>query len=210
MLHHPNSNIEQPEHQQTGGTYSLIARSSLFREMLTSTFGKGNCEMIRGNIKTIMRGDIDDNSSFGFVIEQNKDLILILVEDDFWINGYQILRFSDIDSIKSTATNRHCTKILKREGLLEGSVRPEIDLSSWRSIFRDLKKRDKYVIVEDEIEEQFLIGPIARVNKQSVSIKYFDGTGHWGDVLNIKYTDITSVCFDSRYIQYHRKYVDKV
>lgn len=165
--------------------------------------------MMRNNIKTIARSEIDENNLYGFVIDKNDHLTLVMVEDDFWLDGYQILRNSDITSLKLTDTNRHCMNILRKEGLLRNISNPAIDIDAWPSVFRSLKKHDKFVIVEDEIEEDFLIGPIARVNKNTVSIKCFDGTGRWEGVQNIRYEDITTVRFDCRYILYHQKYTEE-
>lgn len=165
--------------------------------------------MIRSTIKTIMRREIEPSNLYGFVLNKNKERVIVLVEDDFWLDGYQILRTSDINSMKSTETNRHCTQIIKKEGLLKNVVIPPMKLDTWQDVFQYLKRIDEFVIVEDETEDSFLIGPIVRANKQSVSIRHFDGTGRWEKVYNMKYSDISSVRFDCRYIRYHRKYVEK-
>ena len=82
-----------------------------------------------------------------------------------------------------------------------------IDISSWHSLLTNLKKMGEFVTIENEETEDFLIGSIRRVNKKSVTINYFDGTGKWLELENIAFDDITCVGFRSRYISIHRKYV---
>lgn len=156
----------------------------------------------------ITRPDIDDHSLFGFVLESSDTLTLIAEEDDFCLDGYKVLRNCDIDIRKPTASTRYCTRIMKKEGLLDNiDDPPQVDLSSWAALFSSLRRQDRFVIVEDEVRGQFLIGPIRRVNKKSVTINYFDGTGNWLGPENITYDEITCVSFGSRYIRMHRKYI---
>ena len=74
---------------------------------------------------------------------------------------------------------------------------------------KSLKSLKNFVITEDEINDEFLIGPVLRVNQKSVKIHYFDGTGKWEKPQNLRYEDITSVTFNSNYIRMHQKYIKK-
>ncbi|MCP5064256.1 MAG: hypothetical protein GY936_17590 [Ignavibacteriae bacterium] len=163
---------------------------------------------IRSHINTFERERIDPNNLHGFIIEQSKKYTLLLNEYDFITDGFQIIRNIDITKKKISDSNKYCTKIMRKEGLISCISKPHINMESWNTIFRSLKNINKFVIVEDESEDIFLIGSISRVNQKSVSIRNFDGVGDWTGVENISYDDITSVSFDSRYILYHQKYID--
>ncbi len=54
----------------------------------------------------------------------------------------------------------------------------------------------------------FLIGPIKKINKDSVQIQYYSPTGLLDkNPTTVKYTDITLVKFDNRYINVFKKYL---
>ncbi len=161
-------------------------------------------------IHKILRPGVDDNSLYGYVLKVSDQLTLIAEEDDFILDGYKAIRNSDIDFCKPTSSTRYCTQIMKKEGIIiNPNVALQIDLTNWATLLAGLKGQDEFVIVEDEIQENFLIGPIRRVNKKSITIDYFDGTGKWCEPRSIAYSDITSVSFASRYIKMHRKYIKR-
>ncbi len=158
----------------------------------------------------ITRPNIDPNNLYGFVLQRSELLTLIAEEDDFFLDGYKIIRNSDIEICKATPSTRYCTKLMRKEGLLkEIDSFPDLDLTNWATVLSSLKRLKKFVTVEDEREEVFLIGPIRRINKLSVTVDYFDGAGKWLTQERIDYVDITSVSFDTRYISMHQKYIKK-
>jgi hypothetical protein len=161
-------------------------------------------------IHKITRPDVEDNALYGFIVNSSEALTLIAKEYDFYLDGYMVLRNSDIEICKPTPTTRYCTRILKKEGLIPDTSDAEhIDLSSWAALLRDLKKQRDFVIVEDETSDEFLIGPIERVNKKSVTIHYFDGAGKWKEPRNILYDEVSSVSFASNYIRMYQKHIKK-
>ncbi len=166
--------------------------------------------MKRKLIRKIERAEIEPNPLYGFVVDKSASLLMLAVEDDFILDGYQVVRKEDITSNKVAASSRHHTSIMKKEGILDGVTPPNVILESWRDVFRSLKQLDQYVIVEDEINEEFLIGPIVRVSAKSVSIRHFDSTGEWVDMFRIVYDDITTVRWGCRYVSYHQKYVKNI
>ena len=160
-------------------------------------------------IRTIARKELDPNNLYGFVLGKNSELTYLILEYDFKLDGYQIIRTDDLTTFSTSDTNKYCAAIMKREGLLKDYPQPAIQLDSWHTVFQSLKKMDFFIIVEDENEDDFMIGPIVRVNKQSVTIRYFDSVGEWKDAENIRYEDITSVKFGDNYSRMHQKYIDE-
>jgi hypothetical protein len=100
---------------------------------------------------------------------------------------------------------------LKKEGLLSKvKNKHKIDLKSWKTICKSIKYTKLTVISECEHPkmEYFCIGELKKVNKKSISIKYFNAKGtldktltkHW-------FKDITKLSFDDRYANVFSKYV---
>lgn len=71
-------------------------------------------------------------------------------------------------------------RILKEEGLLSDvKAKYEIDLTDWITIATDMKKTELIVISECEYPKlnYFCIGQLKRINKKSISIRYFNAQG---------------------------------
>jgi len=158
------------------------------------------------SLKKILRPNIDPDDLYGIILDESDLFVLFAKEYDFFIDGYQVIRKEDITKFTSTKSCKYVYKILKTEGLLQNIEPPKIELSSWYSIFSSLGKNE-FVIVENEEAGVFNIGPVTKINKKSMSLRYFDGTGVWEGEIKIKYTDITSVQFKNNYIKYHEKYI---
>lgn len=159
--------------------------------------------------RTVTEGEADIS---GFILQLTKDFLLIQKEEEFYLNGYGIIKKDHFDSIRSNKNDKALKRILKAEGILDTDygIDKSINLKSWETIFHDLKKFDFHVIVEceDLKESLFIIGPIKKVNKSSVSIQYYDATGLLEKrATTVKYKDVTLVKFDDRYINVFRKYL---
>ena len=152
----------------------------------------------------IERSNIETYKIYGFVLACSSELVLIHYFYDFHPDGYQILRISDISGIRHSASDRTMQKILRAEGILEQvGLKHPIDLRSWQSALRNLKALGESVIVEGEEPEvdKFFIGKIIRINKKTLSMRHFDGTGKWDEELSYcPYEHISSVKFDCEYV----------
>ena len=148
----------------------------------------------------------------GFILKMTKDFLLVQLDNDFFLDGYAIIRKDQFDSIRCSKYEKACKKILKGEGIFENNygIDKDIDLTSWQSIFKDIKKLDFHVIIECESldEPDFIIGPIKRVTQNRTSIQFYDSTGLLENKLSVvKYLDITIVKFDDRYTKTYKKYL---
>lgn len=159
-------------------------------------------------IHKITRPQLESYALYGFVLGRSEQLTLLAEEDDFLLDGFKVIRNLDIAENKETPSTRHCSRIMRKEALLDGlEPVPDVDLAAWKTVLRCLKRQKKFVIVEDESRDIFLIGQIRRVNERSVTIKCFDGVGKWQDEVRIVYDDITCVSFGKRYIETHRRHL---
>jgi len=159
--------------------------------------------------RTVTEGEADIS---GFILQMSKDFLLIQKEEEFFLNGYGIIRKDHFDAIRCNKFDKARKRILKAEGIFDTDygIKNRITLKDWKTIFIDLLKYDCHVIVEcEDLEEPlFVIGPIKKVNSDSVSIRYYDPTGLLDKKpTKVKYKDITLVKFDDRYINVFKKYL---
>ncbi len=137
-------------------------------------------------------------------------LFLSAEEDDFILNGYHIRRFKDVT--KAKIKKDMCVEILKKEGVINSLTAPDIDISNWETVFSSLQKRMKNIIVEKEDRDddkcEFVIGRIEKIYRNFVYVLHFDADGIWQtEPYRIPYKEITSVTFDSRYVNIFSKYL---
>ena len=148
--------------------------------------------------------------SYWFPFGASQKLLLAAKEDDFIIDGFSIRRISDIKKV--AFKDDKCNEILKAEKVLDSLSAPEIDLSDWHSAFLSLQKLNKNIIIQheslEETEWDFWIGRIEKVLKTKVVFRHFDADGIWQEEpYEIPFSRITSVTFDSRYVNVFSKYV---
>ncbi len=149
--------------------------------------------------------------TYGFPFGASEKLFYILREDDFITNGYTIRRFCDVKKLEIKDDEKY-VDILKAEKVLDGISAPYIDLANWNSVFLSLSRLGKNIIIEheslDEDNWEYYIGKIEKVLKTKVLFWHFDADGIWQDELyEIPFSKITSVTFDSRYVNIFSKYV---
>ena len=104
--------------------------------------------------------------------------------------------------------NDKCNEINKINVLTENIIMPDVDISTWETIFIDLKKRDKFVIIEDEKNDEFVIGVIEDVLKNKVIFKAFDADGNWEEgTWEIPFSSITTLTWNTRYTNNWEEYL---
>ncbi len=148
--------------------------------------------------------------SYHFPLITSEKLFLSANEDDFIIDGFTVRRFCDIKKVE--VREDKYVEIIKREGVLDNLIVPEIDVTDWYSVFSSLSELNINIIVEkeslDDDECEFAIGKIIKVFKTKVVFKHFDADGIWQDEnYEIPYSQITSITFASRYVDVFSKYV---
>ena len=67
------------------------------------------------------------------------------------------------------------------------------------------------MIIEDEINDIFTIGKIKKALKNKLYFEDFNGNGEWNELeLEIPYSKITSVKWNTRYDTNWKKYLDSI
>jgi hypothetical protein len=99
--------------------------------------------------RTVTDGSADIT---GFILQMSKDFLLIQKEEEFYLNGYGIIRKDHFDVIRCNKFDKAFKRILKSEGIFDSDygIRNKIRLRDWRTIFEDLAAHDYHVIVECE------------------------------------------------------------
>lgn len=139
----------------------------------------------------------------------NDKFILGQEEDDFILDGYCIRRISQLTKVE--IKDDKCNEINRLFGLTNQIIDPEIDMSSWQSIFESLIRLDTYIEIEDAINEQFAIGVIEKIFKDRLLFRLFDADGIWDDdVWEIRYSQITSVKWGTRYAEHWKRYLERL
>jgi hypothetical protein len=159
---------------------------------------------------TRKKGGFEGVSS-GFIVDKSSDFILLQETSEFKILGYQVIPIITIKHVRYNKNDKTIDRILKEEGLFsEVHVKYKIDLTDWNSILNDIKATELTIISECEHPKQdyFCIGQLKRINKKSVSIRYFNAQGvlEKGSTKH-KFVDITKLSFDDHYANVFSKYL---
>ncbi len=137
----------------------------------------------------------------------SEKLILGQEEFDFQLDGFFIRKVSHLKNVK--IENGKCAEISRVFGIVDQLENPNIDISSWHTVFNDLSKLDAYIIVEDEINGRFAIGVIEKVTKSKLYLRSFDAEAVWDEEpLEIPFSEITCVKWDCRYTRYWKRYME--
>lgn len=163
----------------------------------------------------VLRFVADDEMSLsGFILQQSDGFLLIQVEEEFLLNGYAIIRTEDIDEIICEDGENMLQKILEAEGIVQKSygIAQELKMKSWKTIFRHLQELDFHVIVEceDLDEPVFIIGPIEKIGKEKLHIRYYSPSAILEkEATKIDLDEITLIKFGDRYSTVYRKYLQE-
>ena len=149
----------------------------------------------------------DKNNYYYYPNAVNDKFLLGQEEDDFILDGYCIRKISHLKKVE--IKDDLCNVINKFNGTHEKIKMPQVDISSWQSIFDSLKAMDCFIIVENEIEGKFLIGVVEKALKNKLYFKSFDADGIWDDGWEIKYSGITTVKWGCRYAEVWQKYLSE-
>lgn len=151
-----------------------------------------------------------DDWRYYMPLNASKLLLLAAEEENFRFNGYTVLPFSDVDEAENAGGLY--AKILEGEHIADELDPPQLDLSSWRTLFDDLDALGETVLVEGEDPDPdmnlFAIGRVEKVCASCVYVRHFDAEGVWEpEPWRIMYDEITSVTLRSRYGELMSKYL---
>ena len=161
------------------------------------------------SLVSLTRNKIDQAKIQGFLLDYNDDWIALQYIHDFYVDGYLLLRRSDLTSLDCRSTDTFQRRLLESDGLLDQiDFDFQIPPGGVKGLLLGLPK-EQIVILEDETEEnRFLIGSILGIEDGCVSLRFFTGAGRWLDEPSeISLEDITSISFSTNYtLTYERHF----
>lgn len=149
--------------------------------------------------------------SHGYILDHSFDFILIIENDDFVFNGFQIFPIASIAKIRNNDYDQFFDGIMEQEGQKKLITIPhQIDLENWKTIFTSIKQTNLNCAIENENDDLFFfrIGEITKVKERSLKILNFDPAGYLDEEpTKIKYKEISAVSFDDNYTNTMSKYL---
>lgn len=147
----------------------------------------------------------------GYILDYSEHFVLMQMVDDFRVDGYTIFSLESISVIQYGENEKYLDKIIHWEKQTRDvSKKYDVDLTTWTSIFRTIKKTGGNVIIqnEDPADYTFDIGPIIKSTSKAVYIRYFNAAGKQDkELTKIPFSKITSMSFDTHYINVISKYI---
>lgn len=148
----------------------------------------------------------DSNYYYFYPNIVNDKFLLAQEEDDFLLDGYHVRRISHIRKVE--IKDDLCPAINEWNGVATQISKPHIDISSWKSLLSDLRDLGCFIIIEDDINEQFAMGRIEKTCTRYIVFRSLDADGIWQeDPLIIPYSTITHVAWNTRYSNNWEKYM---
>lgn len=139
----------------------------------------------------------------------SEDFVLGIIEDDFILNGFEIRKLSDLQSVE--VKDDLCMRINQEQGILENLQIPEVDLTSGRSICESLLKWNEFVCIENECtndDEDFLyMGELKSAESDYLVLRPIDADGIWEEERRIYYDRITCITLGDRYTSVWSEYI---
>jgi hypothetical protein len=149
----------------------------------------------------------DDNYYYYYPNAVNEKFLLGQEENDFILDGYCIRKISQLKKVE--IRDGICNTINQQIGLHQQIIMPPVDISNWKTIFDSLMVLDCFVIIENELSEEFAIGIIEKTFRNKLYFKQFDADGIWDACgLEIPYSQITTVKWGCRYAEVWQKYLN--
>lgn len=160
----------------------------------------------------INRDMIDELTTYCFPLVMSEKLILAANVYDFAIDGYKIMRCSDISEVFCDDAEEFNEMILKKEKVLDEFEPEIIEIQNFKQVFNHFCQNKENIIIQCEGYEQslFYVGCVSNVGKSEIKIKTFDGCGIWDqNETSIPLKKITCVSYKSRYVNIISKYLKK-
>lgn len=148
----------------------------------------------------------DDNYYYYYPNSVNDKFLLGQEENDFQLDGYCIRKISQLKKVE--IKQDMCNTINKYFGITDQIAMPNVDITNWKTIFDSLMALNRFIMIEDELNGQFVIGVIEQTFRNKLYFKPFDADGVWDDAgLEIPYSQITTVKWGTRYADIWQKYL---
>lgn len=164
------------------------------------------------HIERVFEGQIDEIIGFPLLISDN--VLLMSIVNDFYDEGFSILRLSDISDAYSKEDDAFYEKICLSENI--GTEKPNIlcDVTDIETVLKQLKNYEGFISVQTERQTEkcsFYLGKIVEVGLHDVSFIDIGTDGKWDDKAHsISFEEITQITFEDNYSRMYYKYVPRL
>jgi len=157
-------------------------------------------------IKIILKNKV---SVYGFFLDQNKEFIMIIDENDFVIDGYKLIRKKIIKSIVREEYEVFYEKLHKINKTKLPSKKIEMDLGILLSKFA---KNGEIVGVENYIYKRmsFDLGIVQEIKKNSCTFVPISALWNYQKAKKLTYKNIDILSWWNRYAITYKKYMDTI
>jgi len=149
------------------------------------------------------RKPIDKELLRGFVLEFSEQLTLLSPLDDerFELNGYTVIRNSDVRRWRSVGEDSFCIRALRLKGVWPVRRRG-LSLASWPDLLKSANDLFPLITVSRErIDKNACqIGRILSMNRVSFQLEEIDTDASWNGHRRYKFNDVTRVDFGGGYV----------
>lgn len=150
---------------------------------------------------SIFRENIESLHFDGIVLATNSEFTLInLITDRFYLDGFVLLRTSDITDIRSKKTEI-LSKILKARKLIVQEL-PKIELDDMRSTLKSISERWKVISIFCEVFDPGIcvVGNVRLLTEKTAGMDFISPLGEWnGTTETIELDKITRIDFGGGY-----------
>jgi len=150
--------------------------------------------------------DLDDEIS-GFIVEYNRDFVLVQIYEDFQLDGYSVLPRKSIKKLTSSDTLLFGEKVLS-DNSIQMSTPQSISIESYPLLFSSFINDNEVILIDsNKNDDYFIVGRVLEVNKEQLIVSYIDSASNLNyEPLTINYDDLDKVTFRSHYAKVYDKY----
>jgi hypothetical protein len=152
----------------------------------------------------------DIGKTTGILLYATGKIAVIQVIDDFVPDGIEIAVLNKVKKIFKRRDEKVYHKVYRNSDFYQEPP-AFIRTDNFQKIFKEIRDLGYWVIIESVIDDEdfFDIGPIKRVTKSSVSLRYFDSKGKWDEKNTvIPFNEIVSIQFADIYSTQWKKYLE--
>ena len=148
------------------------------------------------------RPKLDDHDLRGFVLDYSESLTLLNVLDyDFYLNGFTVVRNSDITSYRAYDKDDYFLNMALRLKGIKPRRKPKVDLNDWASLLQTAQKLFPLLTIHREAiaNDVCYIGKLVSVTEKTFTLYDIDPDANWDRCYRRKLADLTKVDFGGGY-----------
>lgn len=167
---------------------------------------------IQKQLVAVYRDGLPQSADYtGFPVLVGEELMMLMREGDFALDGYVAMRLCDITQVEQVDDLPFIRKIATGENLYRQARPPKLAGSdSWRDVLGGVQSGFGGWLMVDSFDGEdscFYMGIISRLDQNFLYIRQVgaDGVRHQEET-TVPLQDIVTIAFGTRYIELYRRY----